>query len=392
MAARLDTVDARNRLKPRVEPYWTRLATGCHLGFRKMTSSSTGTWIAKFRDADEGRREKRSFGEFADLPPSQRFDAAKGAAENWLSHLRKGGTGGKCTVRTACENYVEHLRSLGRVKAADDAKRRFAQYVSETPLGRLELQKLKPRDVDAWRKALAQMQATPQDKKKAPSRPRSASTLNRDMTPLRAALNLALQDGHVTSDHAWKAKMRPVKDADRRRDVYLDLEQRRALISKAPRDLAAFLSALSLVPLRPGAMAALLTGNFDRRLATLTIGTDKHGRDRKITLPPSTAAFFVEQAQDKLPGAPLLARADGSPWNKDAWKYPVKDAVIAAGLPTTATAYSLRHSTITDLIARHRLDTLTVAQLSGTSLLMIERHYGHLLREHAARALGSLTL
>ena len=57
-----------------------------------------------------------------------------------------------------------------------------------------------------------------------------------------------------------------------------------------------------------------------------------------------------------------------------------------------ATAYALRHSTITDLIALHRLDTLTVAQLSGTSLAMIEKHYGHLLRDHAAKALASLTL
>lgn len=89
-----------------------------------------------------------------------------------------------------------------------------------------------------------------------------------------------------------------------------------------------------------------------------------------------------------MPTAPLLARADGSAWNKDAWKYPIKDAVIAAELPAAATAYALRHSTITDLIALHRLDTLTVAQLSGASLLMIEKHYGHLLREHAAKALA----
>lgn len=66
--------------------------------------------------------------------------------------------------------------------------------------------------------------------------------------------------------------------------------------------------------------------------------------------------------------------------------------MLAAGLPSGATAYSLRHSTITDLIALHRLDTMTVAQLSGTSLLMIEKHYGHLLREHAARALAAPTL
>jgi hypothetical protein len=120
---------------------------------------------------------------------------------------------------------------------------------------------------------------------------------------------------------------------------YLDLTQRRALIAKAPADLAVFLGALSLVPLRPGAMAGLVAGNFDKRLSTLTIGKDKHGQDRKITLPPATATFFAEQGKNKLPTAPLLARADGSAWNKDSWKYPFKDAVIAAELPATATAY-----------------------------------------------------
>jgi hypothetical protein len=114
--------------------------------------------------------------------------------------------------------------------------------------------------------------------------------------------------------------MRPLKDADRRRDVYLDLTQRRALIAKAPADLAVFMSALSLVPLRPGAMAALVAGSFDKRLSTLTIGKDKHGQDRKITLPPATAAIFAEQGKNKLATAPLLARANGSAWNKNAWK------------------------------------------------------------------------
>jgi hypothetical protein len=52
----------------------------------------------------------------------------------------------------------------------------------------------------------------------------------------------------------------------------------------------------------------------------------------------------------------------------------------------------MRHSTIADLIALHKLDTLIVAQLSDTSLLMIEKQHGHLLREHAAKALASLTL
>ena len=392
MATRIDTVDARCKLKPRAEPYWTRIAAGCQLGFRKMTAASTGTWVAQYRDADENRREKRSLGGFEELPPSQRYDAAKRAAEAKFSHFAKGGTAAAVTVKMACERYVEHLRDAGRTAAAIDAELRFARWVNTAKIGGIELQRLKSGDVTAWRTGLAKTPAQPQDKSKPPTRPRSSSTLNRDMTSLRAALNMAVENGDASSDAAWKVKLRPVKDADRRRDVYLDLSQRRALIAKAPAGLATLLGALSLVPLRPGAMAALVAGNFDKRLSTLTIGKDKHGQDRKITLPPATAAFFAEQCKGKLPSAPLLARADGSAWNKDAWKYPIKDAVIAAELPAAATAYALRHSTITDLIALHKLDTLTVAQLSGTSLLMIEKHYGHLLREHAAKALASLTL
>ena len=123
------------------------------------------------------------------------------------------------TVSTACETCVEHLRRLGKRKTADDVKRRFALYVNDKQLGQIELQPLKPRDIERWRKLLATTMATPPDKSKTLTRPHSASTPNRDMTPLRAALNLALADGHVTTDTSWKAKMRRLKDADRCRDV-----------------------------------------------------------------------------------------------------------------------------------------------------------------------------
>lgn len=53
--------------------------------------------------------------------------------------------------------------------------------------------------------------------------------------------------------------------------------------------------------------------------------------------------------------------------------------------------YTMRHSVITGLI-HSGLDTLTVAQLIGTSLKMIELHYGHLTRENARTALARLSL
>jgi integrase len=123
----------------------------------------------------------------------------------------------------------------------------------------------------------------------------------------------------------------------------------------------------------------------------LKIGQDKHGKDRKIKLPPVTAGHFDEACRDKLPGAPLLSRADGKTWNKDSWKWLVKQAAEAAGLPQGTTAYTMRHSVISDLV-HDGLDLLTVAQISGTSVLMIERHYGHLRSDVAADALARLAL
>ena len=260
--------------------------------------------------------------------------------------------------------------------------------LNDAKLADTELAKLTPAHVDAWRKALHEMPT-----RSGPRRGelRSGSTLHRDMTCLRAALNLAISDGLVTSDFAWRSKLRPIKNADRRRELYLDRSQRRLLVDHAAGDLAALLRGLSLLPLRPGALAALRAGDFDARLEVLRIGHDKAGRERRIKLPAATAAFFASAAKNKLPQAPLLCRSGGQPWNKDAWKWLVKGAVQAAALPPQTTAYTLRHSVISDLV-HEGLDLLTVAQISGTSVLMIERHYGHLRSEVAATALARLAI
>lgn len=392
MAVKIDTATARSNLKARHAPYWQKIRAECHLGFRKTTPDSTGAWIARYR-GDDGKYQLNSLGSLDSVQPHQRFDEAVKQAEQWFKYRRSGGAATAITVAEACRRYVQKQRDDGKDAGAKDLDGRFRRWMypdkklSETPIA-----KLTQGMVNDWRAKLTKGLAIPQDKTKSSTKPRSGSTVNREVAAFRAALNLAVRDGYCTSDAAWKYKLTPIKNATGRRDCYLDPDQRRALIANAPVDLAAFLKALSLVPFRPGAMAALTAGSIDRRLGVLTVGKDKSGMDRKINLPPSTAAFFSEQAKDKLPTAPLLARADGKFWNKDSWKYPFKDAAMAAKLPPAATAYALRHSTITDLIALHHLDTMTVAQLSGTSVMMIEKHYGHLLRDHAADALSKLAL
>lgn len=386
----LSTVRNRDRLKPRREPYWQKLGAGRYLGVRILESGKGSTWIARFYDPDtHPGRPAQSLGDFSTLPPSDRYGAAKRAAEEWFDHLTGGGTRVVLTVRQVCECYAD---SLDKNKAKD-VRRRFAQYVYNDPIARVPLQKLTRKQVQDWRARLEGLPAkvTRRKKGRIVTRKRTEATVNRDMVPLRAALNLALEEGAVLTPLAWKTALRPYEAAGSRRDLYLDRGQRRALIEALPVDAATFVRGLCALPLRPGALAAFTVSDFDARRNQLAVSRDKSGKERRILLPAQTVPLFKVQTRSKLPGARLFTRANGSPWNKDAWKGPIKDAVRRAGLPEGTTAYTLRHSTITDLVMGG-LDLLTIAQVSGTSVKMIEKHYGHLRQDHAAKALAKLAL
>lgn len=382
MKTAVDTVAARARLKPRRDPYWQRVTEGCYVGFRLMSKDYPGAWSARSRDPETGKQRFQSFGSLEDVLPSQRFDAAVKLAREWFEHLGKGGSTDIVTVRGACERYLNHLeRTKGTVQAAD-ARGRFTRYVYEHPLAKIELSKLTVANVGKWREDL-------EDTPKSNGEKRSASALNRDMTALRAALNLAHRDLLVSSDLPWRNKLVPVPGADGRRELYLDRGQRQKLIDAAQPDLALFLRALCAVPLRPGAMAALTVKDFDKRHKVLSVRSDKAGAGRKVPLPDSVADLFAGAQKGKLPTAYLFTRADGLPWIKDKWSCPVRDAVIAAGLPEGTTIYTLRHSVITDM-AGAGVNLMTVAQIAGTSILMIQKHYGHLTGDQARAALAGL--
>jgi integrase len=84
-------------------------------------------------------------------------------------------------------------------------------------------------------------------------------------------------------------------------------------------------------------------------------------------------------------------RVESVPWSKDRWKGPIKGAVKVSHLPQGTSAHNLRHSAITDLV-RARLQILADAQLPVTSVAMIEKHYGHLVKNDAEHALAQLAL
>ncbi len=409
MAYKIDTVQSRSKLAPRRAPYWQRLSTGCHVGYRKLSVTSTGAWLHQTYDVSTKKQKRESIGALSEFPAHKQFDEAKRLAEAKHKHFSHGGSAEVISVKGACERYVASKELANKPDQAKELKDRYVRHVYSTDIARIELTKLTHRHVDSWRNHLMK---TPVVKNHHSSDPtleeRSPSSVNRDMTALRAALNFALEDRLVTSDFAWRSALKPIKNADKRRSDYLDKNERTKLIENADKEIAIFLRGLSLLPLRPGALAKLTISEYDKKLQVLTIGRDKTGVERKIKLPNSTAKFlsslvtnlsektihksFSESPEINEQSITIFRRKDGSAWNKDSWKKPIKAAAAAANLPTTVTAYTIRHSVITDLIVEAMLDLLTVAQLSGTSVAMIERHYGHLRLDHAAKALDSLSI
>lgn len=387
MKVKLNTVAARDALPVRRDPYWQRIEKGCYVGYRRMSTGTPGTWLARYYDDAAGKNRWTTLGALDHLPANERFDSAQRAARDWFDHLGRGGSDENCTVRGVCERYVEHLRhESGEAKAAEAAAR-FRRYVYDEKLAGFDIKKLTAVHLKDWRRKLAAKPVTGKEGAK-----RADSTLNRDMASFRAALNLALADGLVTSAHAWEQALRPISGADGRRDTYLDPDQRRRLVDAAQPALQPFLKALCALPLRPGALAQLNVADFTAKLGMLRVGADKAGADRRIPLPAATVGLLAEAARDKLPQAPLFADANGRRWDKDSWKWPIKAAVSAAELPDSVTAYTLRHSVITDLVSRHGLDLTTVAVLAGTSVEMIAKHYAHLQQDHARNALAQLML
>ena len=384
----LSKIGEREGLRSRKgdEPHWQRLRFGCFLGYRPSKRGGKGAWFARAYDPDTGKYSRKPLGDYGSLAGHEVFTQAKRDAENWADAVESGGLQLRKieTVSDACRAYVE-----GKPGAEGILKR----TVYDDPIATLKLGKLRRHHLRSWRKRLEETPALITRNKGGEKRTkeRSKATVNRDMVPLRAALGQFLTPGPPNTDAAWQEALKPYKGADKRRDLYLDREERKRLLDAIDPEAEPFVRALCLLPLRPGALSKLCAKDFDKRTRTITIGKDKHGLPRQIAVPQSVSDFLAKQAKDKLPAAPLFARKDGQAWNKDAWKYPIKSAVMAAKLPSGVAAYTLRHIVITDLV-RGGLPVLTVAQLSGTSVAMIERHYGHLVRDDAEQALAQLVI
>ena len=382
MATKIDTKTARDNLKPSREPYWHRIKTGLHLGYRKPEAGD-GTWIA--RRTEGTKKCYQALGHFVDTdrPKRTAFAGASDAAQSWSAGADAGVEDYGTTVENACRAYVERQRSERGAANADDAKGRFKRLVYGKTIGETRLDKLTTVKVRAWRDAQLPKSADEESERRA------KDSINRNLATLKAALNMAQADRLVSTDAGWKTVTK-FERVGRRRDLFLSRDQRDALFASSPADLRELIQGLMLTALRPGELAAANVDDFDKKHGTLNIRKSKT-ETRIVPLSSVAVAFFKNVARPRIGAHPLVADAFGARWDKDKWKKPFKAAVMLAKLPENAVLYSLRHAAISELLVGG-MDLHTVAKVAGTSTDMIDEHYGHLCIERTRKQLDAAKL
>jgi integrase len=133
---------------------------------------------------------------------------------------------------------------------------------------------------------------------------------------------------------------------------------------------------------RPGEVARATAAHVDWERRTIVLErhktSRKTGKVRTIYLNPQ-AFEVVRRAAAEHPKGPLFPTRTGLVYRDKTLSNRFADARNALGLPRDITPYSYRHAYATDWL-RSGKPVAILAELLGTSIAMIEKHYGHLAR------------
>jgi integrase len=365
-APKIENRTSRLKLPVRKKPYYTVVAPGIALGYRR--NQGAGVWVVRASDGHGGNWTKRfavaddheeANGESV-LTFWQAQDQARKIARRTESTSRP------ATVGEALDAYEANLRARGAL--AGNASRVRGHVPSTLAAKTVSL--LTARELRAFRDGLVRHGMQP-------------AAADRTGRALKAALNLAAaDDARITNTSAWKVGLARLPDVENSRNVILSDEQVRALVGAAYTVDAAFglLVEVAAVTGARFSQLARLRGDDvqDGSAARLMVPGSFKGRRRRserkaLPIPAALAHSLQQQAAGRAPDAPLLLRSNGSPWS-DLDRDMFRDAVVMAELDATVTPYALRHSSIVrQLLAG--VPTRVVAAVHDTSVPMLEKTY-----------------
>jgi site-specific recombinase XerD len=369
----LETRTARLKLAVRKKPYAVSIARGIRLAYRRnqgagawsvqKSDGASSSWLQKFADTDD--REDANGSTILDY--WQACDAARQLARGDDVGEVEGGR--PATVAQAIATYERDL------KARDGAKKNATVLRFHLPPALMSkpVTMLTAREVRALRDSLL-------DKKL------KGSTVNRFMTAFKACLTLAAEDDErITNRRAWK--LPALRDTANPRNVILTERQLRDLVvasyATGGDRFAAYVETLAATGARPIQARRLTAADLEaahRNGPRLNMPSSKKGRGKKrvervpLPIPAGLAKRLKALAVGRADHEPLLIDDNGAAWTENGHQRPFVVAAAAAGLPKAATAYSLRHTFITNCLLKG-IPVRLVAASVDSSVTQIEATY-----------------
>ncbi|MGL6076779.1 MAG: tyrosine-type recombinase/integrase [Fimbriiglobus sp.] len=292
------------------------------------------------------------------------------------------------TVRVVVDLYGQHLERNGQGRSLEIVLQTLTSAMEQ--FGDKTFDALKPVHVTAW---LALM-AKPRDTKKHKGVKWGPTYQNIALRTLVAAFNWGKGQGLISQHCLQNSKAVTIRGRKRSRgqEAYVSSATWKTLIEKVGatnHGFAAILRFLHGTGCRPGE-AYNVEARYYHAADKCVIypgqpgpndyawkNARRMGKDRVIFLSDELAEM-VEGLIAKHPTGPIFRTSRKSMWVQEAMSVNLRWYAKKLGITPAPTAYGFRHTYATDWLLNGG-SIKVLADLIGTSVSMIERHYGHLM-------------
>jgi integrase len=241
------------------------------------------------------------------------------------------------------------------------------------------LDEISPMDVERFKKV----------RRETPTRhdePRSAATVNRELTVLSRVLALAVDAGHVDENPCRRVKR--FKEDNERVRFLTDDEETRLMKQIGDRELLRSVVIFALnTGLRRGEIFGLRWTEVDWSRNFIHVINTKTGKSRIVPLNEATRAVLRQQQGKSQSEFVFVSPRTGTRLRslRNGFEKACEDAKVF-----NFHFHDLRH-TFASRLADVGVDAFTIAELLGHSTLEMTKRYTHATDERKARAVAALT-
>jgi integrase len=399
--SRLESREARSRLKIRKEPYWRLITEGIHLGYYR--GDRGGMWHARTRTLDGKRYTKAALAKADDISRADgntvlSFAQAQEQAIKFAGqiHRNDGLEDNKpYTFSVAVKDYLIDFKANGK-KSYYSTETQINAHILPA-FGEMHVVDISYNKLNAWKNKLATTDKRARSSKKFnPTQKfiaaktndpeyfrKRRATVNRIMTILKAILNHAFHTNRVQSNEAWR-KLKPFKSVSEATIRFLTEAEIIRLLNASESTFRLLIRGALLTGTRYGELTLLKVRDYNVASGTISINQSKSGKPRNIPLNEEGVRFFDQLVVGKNSQDYMFTRQDGKPWRKNYQVRPLEAACIAAKIKPTINFHILRH-TYGSALAMRGVPLQVIATVLGHSDTRVtHKHYAHLLPSYVA--------